>query len=74
MRRYDLLSDECRKFMSTCCRCGKQMQFYIIDSFGGNMGLFKCSCGHEDMRESNLLYATQDDWDKFYENSGDIMY
>lgn len=60
-----------------CPECGEHMSFYIEGNFGGSLGVFNCTCEdceYEDRSVDNMIYATDDELKKFYEDTKDIMW
>ena len=57
-----------------CPKCGKEMSFYIEGNFGGSLGVFECKCGYIDRSCSNMSYATDKDWEDFWNRTIDIMW
>lgn len=57
-----------------CPECSREMSFYITGSFGGSLGVFECKCGYRDESYENIKYATDEDWERFWEETKDIMW
>ena len=57
-----------------CPKCGNEMQFYIEGNFGGSLGVFECDCGHKDKSRENMFYAANEDWDRFWKATEDVMW
>ena len=58
-----------------CPICGTTMSFYLKGNFGGTLGVFECNCGYRDASVENAsYYATSEDWNRFYEETKDIMF
>ena len=57
-----------------CPKCGKEMSFYLEGNFGGALGVFECECGYIDQNYSNISYATDADWERFWNETEGIMW
>ena len=60
--------------MKKCPKCNKEMLFYIDGNFGYEIGVFECKCGYIDRSYSNMCYATDKDWENFWNHTNDIMW
>lgn len=57
-----------------CPKCNKEMRFYINGNIAGALGVFECECGYKNEDISNINYATNEDWDRFWKNTEGIEF
>lgn len=57
-----------------CPKCGKEMSFYIEGNIAGSLGVFECECGYKNKNGLNIHYATDEDWERFHNNTSGIMW